>query len=183
MRFYSRFFFNFLLSALLCLIAVPSLASNVDSGASSKALEQRAKEYWEHKVKGEFDKSFPYEDPATVKDLTLAEYARSTGGGVKWLSAEPEKVVIDENKGGVYIKIRYLWTFVDPAQQAEKGFEQAFWDHWTLVDGTWYHQFKSFKNLSEQLGAKPSGTAGQEAKPADSKMGGDEAPPKPKQTQ
>lgn len=151
MRKITRLHFTLFLSLCFCLTGLPVFAADSPDTVASAALLKRAAEYWQFKVKGELDKALPYEDPQLVKDLPLAEYVKSMGTGAKWLSATPEKAVIEGDKAGVYLKIRYIWTFVDPGQQPENGNEGYSWDHWTLINGTWYHKFRSYDQKAKEI--------------------------------
>ena len=116
--------------------------------ATAEALKARATEYWQHRVKRNFEKTYRFESPERIKGLTLTDYIGTFGGGVKWLAAEVEKVTVKEKTGLVLVKIRYLWNFLGDKGRKDRpkeGLTNKTVDRWELVDGIWYRQFRHVK--------------------------------------
>ncbi len=103
-------------------------------------LKARANEYWNYKVKHDFEKAFVYEDPESIEGLNLTDYIRSVGPAVQWLGAEVESVRIDGDKARVVVKMRYAWAFIQ--NMPDKGFVSTFSDWWRFKNGAWYHVFR-----------------------------------------
>jgi len=143
MKEHSRLFCRLLITAFLILLwySVAPCASSDDSSALLKSLQETADQYWQFKVKREFDKAYQLEDPESIKDVSLTDYIRSIGTGVKWLKASAEDPELkDENSGIVKVRIRYVWTFAK--QNPENGFEGIALEKWKLRDGKWYHVYR-----------------------------------------
>ena len=134
---FALFFFCLTFSLLAASLGQASSSSN-----SAEHLKERASQYWNYKVKDDWEQAFKYEDPETVKGVNLTDYIRSVGGGTKWLGAEVESVHIQGEKARVVVALKYIWTFADPGQQPEKGFVSTLTDPWTLKNGTWYHKYR-----------------------------------------
>ena len=102
-------------------------------------VANRAQEYWDHKIKGDFEAAYQYEDPDFRKNVRLGDYLRSIGSGAKWLEAKVGNVAIDGEAAKVEMKIRYA-IILGPYFPKE-GIERDISSYWRLVDGIWYHVF------------------------------------------
>lgn len=129
-----------------------ALGNPPESQEPAQALKARATEYWQHRIKRNYEKSYGFENPGRIKGMNLTTYIGTFGGGVKWLGSEVEKVTVKEKTGLVLMKIRYLWSFSGDRSRMDmpkEGLTSKYLDRWDLVDGTWYHQFRNTK------GARP----------------------------
>ena len=130
----SRYFrtlilFIVLLPAFATLLSCKALTSQ----KTEENLKKRAAEYWDLKLKQQFEKAFAYELPDSMKDVTLTIYLTSIGRGVDWLGAEPESVSMEGDKGTVTMKIRYRWTFTQ--DQPQEGMIGRHTEEWRFYDG------------------------------------------------
>jgi hypothetical protein len=106
-------------------------------GAESRESLVRARvlEYWNHKIKREFDKSYLYETPEYREQVSLMDYLKSYGSGVEWLNAAVEKVEVAGEQASVWVKVEYRWTMI-PTQKPMIGNAK---EDWKWVDDTWFH--------------------------------------------
>jgi hypothetical protein len=140
------------LSMVLLVSSVSFLSCKAfTSQGTAEHLKQRATEYWDLKIKGQFEKAFAYESPDLVKDVSLMTYLTSIGRGVDWLAAEPESVSIEGDKGTVNMKIRYRWTFTQ--DQPQDGLIGLYAEQWKLYEGKWYHIYKGRHDTQGQQAA------------------------------
>lgn len=107
------------------------------SANREKTLTERVSKYWEHKIKGDFDKSYLYEVPEYRKEVTASDYAKSFGSGVSWLGVRVDRVEVKGNEGIVYVAVRYVWNMVP--YMPKDGIKSLAREKWKLVDGRWYH--------------------------------------------
>ena len=102
-------------------------------------LTQRVNEYWGYKINRHFEKSYLYESPEYRQKVPLSTYQQSFGAGIKWLSAEVEKVAVEApDRATVRMKIRYKWTMAKAGPK--DGFTGALTENWRRVDDSWYHE-------------------------------------------
>ncbi len=138
-----RFSLLFLSLSLFLLLPLNpcSWAVSASPSAAMEALQQRANQYWQYKLDGKFEMAYELEDPESVKDVSLTEYVRSFGSGVKWLKAEARSAKMQgDDLALVEIMIRYVWTFTP--HNPKDGFEGITYEPWRLRDNQWYHVYQ-----------------------------------------
>ncbi len=138
MKMSRSFLFGLCVSLLFTAFCLRVYAASAGASLQEK-LKQRATEYWDYRVSGNWEKAYTFEDPDSLEGKDLTRYIRSYGGGVHWLGVRVADVKIEGNKGAVLTAIRYKWNFVQ--NNPKDGFETSTWDHWTLVEGKWYHVY------------------------------------------
>ncbi|WP_244083440.1 hypothetical protein [Desulforhabdus sp. TSK] len=151
-----------LLAALLLSLATLLSCKALTSQRTEENLKKRSAEYWDLKLKQQFEKAFAYELPDSVKDVTLSIYLTSIGRGVEWLGAEPESVSMEGDKGTVTMKIRYRWTFTQ--DQPQEGMIGRHTEEWRFYDGKWYHVYTGRRGETQDPKASP-GTGEKSEKP------------------
>jgi len=129
-------------------------------------LTARANEYWDHKVKGDLEKAYTFEDPETIGETSLTDYVKSFGGGVKWLDAEVDSVTIAGDKARVLVRIRYRWGFAKG--QPEDGMVSVSTEFWRRLDGTWYHRFADPRKFRGSFPSAPKAEDGPAELPSES---------------
>ena len=99
--------------------------------------KKRATEYSQHRIAERPDQAYAYEDARLRKNVSLSAYVKNIGGGVKWLQADIQKVVIDGNRGEVTVTIR----FINPMANyiPKEGRKRTIADRWVFEDNDWYH--------------------------------------------
>ena len=115
-----------------------AVGASAASGDQEELLTARVNKYWGHKIKRDFEKTYPYETPEYRQGVDLSEYRRSFGPGVKWLGAAVEKVTFENGLAKVRVKIRYRWTMVS-IDGPVSGFTGIADENWRMEDGVWYH--------------------------------------------
>lgn len=94
--------------------------------------------YWNFRIKGEYDKSYKYENPFFRKKVSLVDYIKHTGQAVKTESASIEDIKIDGDNAGVKLLTKIRVIVPDP-QIMRARLKRTFTDRWVSVDGIWYH--------------------------------------------
>lgn len=113
----------------------------VNSVADDQILEQRITAYWNHKIKGEFDKSYEYEDPFFRKSMNMVTYIKTTGRAVKWKQMAIEKTSVDGETAQADLVLTIQAMVPDPKiLGTDLRVKES--DRWVKVDGTWYHAEK-----------------------------------------
>lgn len=140
---------------ILLLSVVQISCNKLSKEDSTESLKKRATEYWDFKVRGEFEKAFPYELPSSVEGLTLTQYISSIGLGAQWLGAESDSVSIDGDQGWVGMKIRYKWAFTQ--DQPAGGMVGQLNDQWKLQQGKWYHVYTGRRGKKDETAASKAG--------------------------
>jgi hypothetical protein len=150
----SKFIRTLILITSLLVMCTTLLSCNaLTSRGTEEDLKRRAAEYWDLKIKQQFEKAFAYELPDSVKDVTLTIYLTSIGRGVEWLGAEPESVSIEGDKGTVTMKIRYRWTFTQ--DQPQEGMIGRHTEEWRFFEGKWYHVYTGRRGGTQDPKASP----------------------------
>jgi len=134
-----------------------------------EVLRKRAQEYWDHKVNGEWDKAYPYEEPASLQGASVVNYVQFLGKGTKWLGAEVGRVTIvgDGMTARVEVRVRYKWSFAK--EQPEDGMVSTIWEQWQRIDDTWYHVYRKPLNFKRKAaeGSKDKGVVSEDPKGKD----------------
>lgn len=172
----SRYLRTLTLLMVLLLSSTTLLSCNaLRSQGTEEDLKRRAAEYWDLKLKQQFEKAFAYELPDSVKDVTLSIYLTSIGRGVEWLGAEPESVSMEGDKGTVTMKIRYRWTFTQ--DQPQEGMIGRHTEEWRFYDGKWYHVYTGRRGETQDPKASPE--TGEKSEKPNTPLAPKTEPPKP----
>jgi len=100
-------------------------------------LRQRVQEYWNYRMKGEWDKTYAYEAPEYREKVTLASYKNQNGRSpMKIESFDITELWASGDEGNVTLKIKHRWS-VPNFQKA--AFEQENRERWVKKDRQWYH--------------------------------------------
>lgn len=134
-------FFMFFFLFPLIIFAGCAKKVAINSAAEDQILEQRVKVYWEHKIKGEFDKSYEYEDPFFRKSMNMVTYIKTTGRAVKWKQMSIERITVDNETAQADLVLTIQAIVPDPKIMG-KDLMTREEDRWVKVDGTWYHSEK-----------------------------------------
>ncbi len=107
-------------------------------------LRERITDYWNYKMKEEFDKSYAYEDPFFRKQVNLVNYIRRFRTDiVKWKSAAVKEIKLAGDSAEVDMILR---TKVRLPQIKTVEHDSLTKEKWVKVDGVWYHVPEGFKN-------------------------------------
>ena len=81
-----------------------SLKETRDNKSDEEILGDRIMAYWNHKINGEFDKSYPYEDGLYRKRVNMVNYIRSfKTAKANWTGASIDDIKIE---GDEYLILR-----------------------------------------------------------------------------
>jgi hypothetical protein len=112
----------------------------VKKESEREILRTRAAAYWEHKVNGEFDKSYAYEDPFYRKKISMINYIKSIDTSrARWTGAEVLNVALDGPSADVTMKIR-IQLAVAGSGQIEH--DAVVKEKWIKSDGIWHHVYQ-----------------------------------------
>ncbi len=110
----------------------PEQPAKSDAGV----LRERAQAYWQARLKDDMATAFTYEDPLRRKQLSLNEYVRNIGTGVKFTEVKVSDVKIIDDQADVRVDVqgRYLiagWEKIPV--------KRTLIDDWQKIDGQWVH--------------------------------------------
>jgi hypothetical protein len=99
-------------------------------------LRERAQEYWQARLKDDMPKAYTFEDPLRRKQLTVIEYIRSIGTGMRLTTADVIDARIYGDQADVHVEVngRYMipgWN--------DLPLKRTLIDDWQKIDGEWLH--------------------------------------------
>lgn len=99
-------------------------------------LRGRVQEYWNYKIKGEWEKSYLYESPEFREKVSIAAYINQNRRSiVKWEGFDVLEIWISGEEG--HVKVDRKYRYIIP--QTQKGaFEKVAEETWIKKDGQWY---------------------------------------------
>lgn len=109
--------------------------------SAKEGLRERVMSYWNYKIKGEFDKSYGYEEPSYRKKVNLVGYIDSINtSAVKWKHAEIKAINKKGNTADVDINLRVeiVLPIVDRGRSVQMNAHLQ--DEWVKVGDVWYHR-------------------------------------------
>lgn len=100
-------------------------------------LRGRAQEYWSYKIKGEWDKSYPYESPEYRKEVNISGYINQNRRmPIKWEGFNAVEIWTSGEEG--YVKLNIKYRYLIP-ETAKANFERLIEEKWIKSqDGGWY---------------------------------------------
>lgn len=126
------------MSAFLLAAGVLALAgcAAFKPATPEQIVEQRAKEYWQARVAGQFEKAYALSTPAYRKTKTADQFKMQFGAGVAVKSVEVTKVTCESDKCTTQVKLG-----VQPAMIGAKlgTIDSYLNETWLLEDGQWWH--------------------------------------------
>jgi len=100
-------------------------------------LRRRVQEFWSYKIKGEWDKSYPYESPEfrekTKVEIYIIQNQRSV---MKWEEFEVIELWVSGKEGYVKLKTKYRYLI---SRFMKTPFERVVEEQWLKKEGQWYH--------------------------------------------
>ena len=126
---------------LTCVMFLAVGCAGLPKGADGEsALRSRVNAYWQHKIKGEFDRAYLLESPDIREKITLTNYIKAQTGGVIWRDVDIESVSINEDLATVILKINYVFLGMFGPKE---GISRQINDYWQLQKGKWYRLQRS----------------------------------------
>jgi len=120
----------------------------IKSLQDEEVLKERVTSYWNHKIKREFDKVYPYEDPLFRKRISLVAYIQQYGSSAKtYTSFEVQNIKLNDAEHAE-VKIKTDVRLKVPGAKAFEH-ETELTEQWVRVDGEWYHVPKGKKSLAQ----------------------------------
>lgn len=119
---------------LLLFIALLTGCAHVSATPDAGALRERAQAYWNAKLAGDPVTTWNFEETKALGQLTLAQYAKSSGMMFTKVVITDARIESD-GKGIVTIDTEY---FV-PGLRSKKPLQQTMADPWKWIDNQWYH--------------------------------------------
>ena len=136
---FRRKLYIFCLVMLLLIGACAGKQPRMDTESSLKA---RVNTYWQHKIKGEFDKAYLLESSDIREKVSLTNYIQASAGGTIWLKAAIKSVAIEGSSATVHVEITYAIMGI---YCPKEGLTRTIRHYWHLEDGIWYHRPKPSK--------------------------------------
>jgi hypothetical protein len=100
-------------------------------------LEQRAKEYWEARLKGDLDRAFTLENPVQQKTMGKERYRKNIDSAFKWQKVEvlQTEILAGGELADITIDVQYQAPIADKMITVTSQKK----DNWQRFEGTWYH--------------------------------------------
>ena len=100
-------------------------------------LKRRVQEYWSYKIKGEWDKCYPYELPDYREKVNLQRYINENGRSpVKWEGFDIMGIWTSGEEG--YAKLNTGYRYLIPKVQKKGVFQRVVEEKWIKKDGNWH---------------------------------------------
>jgi len=103
----------------------------------AELLRERAQAYWTARVKDDMATAFAFEDPVRRSQLSLNDYVRALGTGVKIVFAKVWEVKIDGDLADVEVEVEA--RYMVPGWEKIRAGRRTLIDDWQKIDGTWVH--------------------------------------------
>lgn len=105
--------------------------------AEEDTLKERVMEYWRHKINGEFDKCYEYEEPFYRKTVNLVKYIKGFRTDViKWKTADVREMEIRGDEAVVKLNVD-MNVKVPGIRRIDR--TSLVTEKWVRVEGIWYH--------------------------------------------
>lgn len=127
---------------LVMLLLIGACAGKQPRMDTESSLKARVNAYWQHKIKGEFDKTYLLESSDIREKVSLTNYIQASAGGTIWMKATIKSVAIEGASATVHVEITYALLGI---YCPKDGLTRTVRDYWHLEDGIWYHCSKLSK--------------------------------------
>ena len=119
-----------------------SIKDAVKSGSDEEILRDRVMTFWDHMIKGEFDKSYEYELPLFRKKTRMVEYIGSFNTViVQWHSAKVDRIKVEGTSASVDMTVR-TEVRLPKIKSVER--DSLLTEKWVKADDVWYHVPSTF---------------------------------------
>lgn len=99
-------------------------------------LKRRVQEYWNYRIRGEWEKSYQYESPDYKEKLNILGYINQNSRlPLKWERYDILEMWTSGDEG--YVKMNVKYRFIIP-QTNKAAFEQVTEEKWIKKDNQWY---------------------------------------------
>jgi len=101
-----------------------------------EVLRRRVEEYWNYKIKGQWDKAYALESPDYQRRVVLSAYVNQNGRSmVKWEGFNIIETWTSGEEGFVKVDRKYRYAL----PQTDKAvFDRVAEEKWVKKDGEWY---------------------------------------------
>jgi hypothetical protein len=111
--------------------------------AEEEILKTRVREYWAHRIKGEWDKSYLFESPEYREKVSLLNYINQHGRSlVKWVDFEITEIAVKNGEGKVKVSGKYMYL-IPQVKKAE--FQRLTEELWGKVETQWFRLSQPLK--------------------------------------
>ena len=125
-----------LLFLLALCITGCSPKSQVIKEDEETVLKRRVQEYWSYRIKGEWEKSYPFESPEFRKNISIIPYVnQNTRSIVKWEGFDVLEIWVSGDEG--HVKVKRIYRYIIPQTQ-DAVFQQVAEETWIKKDDEWY---------------------------------------------
>jgi hypothetical protein len=105
---------------------------------NEEALKGRVMAYWDHRMKGDYDMSYEFEDPLLRKSLTRSQYIkRFAAEFVPVKKVRISSVKMADGRAEIVLVLTYLLRAPGAKEQALADVERL--ERWAAVDSEWFH--------------------------------------------
>jgi hypothetical protein len=104
---------------------------------TKEALEARAKEYWDLRVRGDWQQIYSYLCPEERKHISKEIFARQRSAQFSTPEYKIEEVLVQGTEGETVVKFNYRIVIPQDTERFRKG-ETSLTDSWVFADGDWY---------------------------------------------
>ncbi len=133
---------KYIIAILVLLFAsiITQCASNprIVREADDTILKRRVQEYWDSRIKGEWDKSYLFELPEYREKVSIVKYiGQNARSVVKWEGFNIKEFWTSGDEGYVRLDLKYRYTI--PKMQQKGSFERVVEEKWIKQANQWYH--------------------------------------------
>jgi hypothetical protein len=128
---------------LFLLLTYPIACANLPQGPPKDELKLRVMAYMAHRIKGEFDKSYTYEDPLYRKKVNEASYlVRMANGPFKWEEADIKEISVQGDQAIIQVNIRGQLRLRGFGSKNKSQIENQVELTWIRSEGIWYNSLQ-----------------------------------------
>jgi len=109
-----------------------------------EALKKRVTEYWNYKIRREFDRAYQMELPLYRKTVSMVRYIKRFHDGMYWTGVDIKNIEMDEGAAWVMVGIQTRTIIPGIPQKKGIGYRSTLRERWIKEGGVWYHVPRKF---------------------------------------
>ncbi len=129
------------LAMLLLSCQGTGVRKNIDD---REALKKRVTEYWNYKIRREFDRAYQMELPLYRKTVSMVKYIKRFHDGMYWTGVDVKNIEMDGGAAWVLVGIEARTIIPGIPQKKGIGYSSTLRERWIKEGGVWYHVPRKF---------------------------------------